>query len=242
MDMKKMKLILPALIIQAFLSIISAQEPTDLSERISQLPLATKEDSLSYALALMNYSSLAKENVSINPLIFAKAMIEAKKGNPVLSEESARNILMAYVNKRQARQTELDRAASKDYIDANEGFLAKNKEKPGVNVTLSGLQYEVVTMGTGPKPTRDNVVKVHYTGKLIDGTEFDSSYKRNSPAQFPVGGVIPGWTEGLQLMPAGSKFIFYIPEKLGYGSRGAGDAIKPFSTLIFEVELLEIVQ
>jgi FKBP-type peptidyl-prolyl cis-trans isomerase FklB len=240
--MKIIKLILPVIIFPLLSTILTAQEPSDLTDNLSKLPLKTREDSLSYALALMNYSSLAKENVSINPLIFAKAMIEAKKGSPVLSEESARNILMAYVNERQARQAELERAASKDYIDANEAFLAKNKEKPGVNVTPSGLQYEVVTMGTGPKPTSDNVVKVNYAGKLIDGTEFDSSYKRNAPAQFPLGGVIPGWTEGLQLMPVGSKFIFYIPEKLGYGSRGAGDAIKPFSTLIFEVELLEIVQ
>lgn len=240
--MKIIKLILPVVIFLVLSTILAAQEPSDLIDNLSKLPLKTREDSLSYALALMNYSSLAKENVSINPLIFAKAMIEAKKGSPVLSEESARNILMAYVNERQARQAELERAASKDYIEANEAFLAKNKEKPGIQVTPSGLQYEVVTMGTGPKPTSDNVVKVNYAGKLIDGTEFDSSYKRNAPAQFPLGGVIPGWTEGLQLMPVGSKFIFYIPEKLGYGSRGAGDAIKPFSTLIFEVELLEIVQ
>jgi FKBP-type peptidyl-prolyl cis-trans isomerase len=242
MDMKTMKFILPVIIITAFSAILTAQESSELTDRISNLPIVTKEDSLSYALALMNYSSLAQENVSINPLIFAKAMIEAKKGNAILSEESARNILMAYVNERQARQAELERAASKDYIEANESFLAKNKEKPGIKVTPSGLQYEVVTMGTGPKPASDNVVKVNYTGKLIDGTEFDSSYKRNSPAQFPLGGVIPGWTEGLQLMPVGSKFIFYIPEKLGYGSRGAGDVIRPFSTLIFEVELLDIIR
>ena len=138
--MKTLKYILPVFIIPAFSAILSAQEPSELTDRISKLSLATKEDSLSYALALMNYSSLAKENVSINPLIFAKAMIEAKKGNPALSEESARNILMAYVNERQARQAELDRAANKDYIDANEAFLSKNKEKPGVKVTPSGLQ------------------------------------------------------------------------------------------------------
>jgi FKBP-type peptidyl-prolyl cis-trans isomerase FklB len=97
-------------------------------------------------------------------------------------------------------------------------------------------------MGTGPKPTQNSTVKVHYTGTLIDGTEFDSSVKRNEPAQFPVSGVIPGWTEALQLMPVGSKFKLYIPENLAYGANKAGDVIKPFSTLIFEVELLEIVQ
>jgi FKBP-type peptidyl-prolyl cis-trans isomerase FklB len=97
-------------------------------------------------------------------------------------------------------------------------------------------------MGTGPKPTQDNTVKVHYTGTLIDGTEFDSSIKRNEPAQFPVSGVITGWTEALQLMPVGSKFKLYIPESLAYGASQASDLIKPFSTLVFEVELLEIVQ
>jgi FKBP-type peptidyl-prolyl cis-trans isomerase FklB len=97
-------------------------------------------------------------------------------------------------------------------------------------------------MGTGPKPSRDNTVKVHYTGTLIDGTEFDSSVKRNAPAQFPVSGVIAGWKEALQLMPVGSRVILYIPEKLGYGGRGTGDKIKPYSTLIFEVELLDIIK
>ncbi len=121
-------------------------------------------------------------------------------------------------------------------------FLTKNKEKAGVTVTASGLQYEVVKMGDGPKPTAQNTVKVHYVGTLIDGTEFDSSVKRNEPAQFPVSGVIPGWTEALQLMPVGSKFNLVIPQSLAYGARGAGEVIKPFSTLIFQVELLEIVK
>ncbi|MDQ1296692.1 MAG: FKBP-type peptidyl-prolyl cis-trans isomerase FklB, partial [Bacteroidota bacterium] len=124
----------------------------------------------------------------------------------------------------------------------NNDFLTKNKEKTGVIVTPSGLQYEVITMGSGPMPTAESTVKVHYVGTLIDGTEFDSSYKRNSPAEFPVTGVIPGWTEALQLMPVGSKFRIVLPESIAYGANGAGDLIKPFSTLIFEVELLEIVK
>lgn len=153
---------------------------------------------------------------------------------------------MSFVTERQATQAaqkaEQDKLLFKDYIAENEAFLAKNKEKAGVSVTPSGLQYEVIKMGTGPKPTQNSTVKVHYTGTLIDGTEFDSSVKRNEPAQFPVSGVIPGWTEALQLMPVGSKFKLYIPENLAYGANKAGDVIKPFSTLIFEVELLEIVQ
>lgn len=239
--MKILKLLLVAFIIQVYSINTFSQDSSDLVKKLSELTLSTREDSLSYALALMNYNSLARENILVNPLIFAKALIEAQEGNPVLSEESVRIVISDYLTERQMQQDEIDRAANKDYIDENEGFLLKNREKPGVMVTPSGLQYEIVTLGTGPKPTRDDVVRVHYTGKLIDGTEFDSSVKRNSPAQFPLSGVIPGWTEGVQLMPVGSKFIFYIPEKLGYGSRGAGEVIKPFSTLIFEVELLEIV-
>jgi FKBP-type peptidyl-prolyl cis-trans isomerase FklB len=153
---------------------------------------------------------------------------------------------MGFINKREAEKAEkkaiLDKEVFKDYIQQNEAFLAKNKEKAGVVTTESGLQYEVIKMGTGPKPTRENTVKVHYAGTLIDGTEFDSSIKRNEPAQFPVGGVIAGWTEALQLMPVGSKFKLYLPSAIAYGATGAGEVIKPYSTLIFEVELLEIVQ
>lgn len=125
---------------------------------------------------------------------------------------------------------------------AGEQFLAENKTKEGVQTTASGLQYKVVTMGTGKKPNLDNQVKVNYKGTLIDGTEFDSSYSRNEPATFRVGQVITGWSEALQLMPVGSKFILYIPQELGYGSREVSNEIKPFSTLIFEVELLDIVK
>lgn len=120
-----------------------------------------------------------------------------------------------------------------------EQFLAENKLKQGVKVTESGLQYEVLKMGKGPKPTAESTVKVHYEGKLIDGTVFDSSIERGEPIEFPLSGVIKGWTEGLQLMPVGSKFRFYIPQELGYGAQTAG-SIPPYSTLIFEVELLGI--
>ena len=125
---------------------------------------------------------------------------------------------------------------------AGEQFLAENKTKEGVVTTESGLQYKVITMGKGEKPTANSQVKVNYRGTLIDGTEFDSSYARNEPATFRANQVIPGWTEALQLMPVGSKWMLYIPQELAYGNREAGDVIKPFSTLIFEVELLEIVK
>jgi len=119
-------------------------------------------------------------------------------------------------------------------------YLEENKAKEGVTVTDSGLQWEVITEGDGPKPTAEDTVSVHYVGTLLDGTEFDSSVARGQPAEFPLGGVIPGWTEGLQLMNTGSKYRFVIPSELAYGERGAGQAIGPGATLIFEVELLEI--
>lgn len=125
---------------------------------------------------------------------------------------------------------------------AGEEFLAENAKREGVTVTESGLQYEVLTMGKGPKPTIESTVRVHYHGTLIDGTVFDSSVERGEPLEFPLGNVIKGWQEGLQLMPVGSKFRLFIPYTIGYGEQGAGDAIPPYATLIFDVELLDIVK
>lgn len=241
-DMKISKLALLLVLATLVLNSLVAQENTDLAERITSKKILSKEDSLAYSIAILSYNSWARDNFSPDPIVFARALIDAGNGNPMWSEEVARSMITAYVNDRQTKQAELARESYKEYIAQNEAFLARNREKSGMIVTASGLEYEIVKLGSGPKPTRDNIVKVHYTGTLIDGTEFDSSVKRNTPAQFPVSGVIAGWTEALQLMPVGSKFILYIPENLGYGARGAGDTIKPFSALIFEVELLEIVK
>jgi FKBP-type peptidyl-prolyl cis-trans isomerase len=208
--------------------------------------IASVEDSLSYAFGIVNYNALSTDSLKLNPVLIAKAMMEGEEGKPAMTDEEARSYIMNYINKReeakQARLAESNKITYKDYIAENESFLSKNKEKPGVTVTPSGLQYEVISLGSGPKPIATNTVKVHYVGTLIDGTEFDSSVKRGEPAVFPVSGVIPGWTEALQLMPVGSKFKLYIPEKLAYGANAAGEVIKPYSTLIFEVELLEITQ
>jgi FKBP-type peptidyl-prolyl cis-trans isomerase FklB len=213
---------------------------------VSSGKIKSGDDSLSYAFGIVNYNALKSDSLELNASLVAKAMLDGKKGTPGMTDEDARQYIMSYINQREsdkaARQAEVDKINYKDYIAENEAFLAKNKERSGVITTPSGLQYEVIKMGTGPKPTAQSTVKVHYTGTLIDGTEFDSSVKRDSPAQFPVSGVIPGWTEALQLMPVGSKFKLYIPENLAYGARAAGEVIKPFSTLIFEVELLEIVE
>lgn len=213
---------------------------------IKNAKMNSNEDSLSYAFGIVNYNALKADSLILNPAIVAKAMLDGKEGKAVMTDESARSFIMAFINNREtakaAKQAELNKVTYKDYISANESFLAENKKKPGVSETVSGLQYEVIKMGTGPTPTAESTVKVHYVGTLIDGTEFDSSVKRNEPATFPVSGVIPGWTEALQLMPVGSKFKLFIPQSIAYGAAGAGEIIKPYSTLIFEVELLEIVK
>jgi FKBP-type peptidyl-prolyl cis-trans isomerase len=142
----------------------------------------------------------------------------------------------------QRRERERLLAEYRTQIEAAENFLAANGKTEGVNTLPSGLQYKVVTAGTGAAPGPEDVVKVHYTGTTIDGTKFDSSYDRGEPASFRVSNVIRGWVEGLQLMQEGSKFMLYIPSDLAYGERGAGNVIKPFETLIFEVELIEVIK
>lgn len=228
------------------LTILSAFILGSCSNNINSVKMATKEDSLSYAFGIVNYNALLQDSLKLNPMVVAKAMRDGEKGEAQMEDMDARNFIMAFINEREMLRAEqkaiLDKELYKDYIAENESFLAKNKDKEGVTTTASGLQYEVVKMGNGPKPTTESTVRVHYTGTLIDGTEFDSSIKRNEPAEFPILGVIPGWTEALQLMPVGSKFKLYIPQDLAYGATGAGDVIKPYSTLIFEVELLQIVQ
>ncbi|OQB64944.1 MAG: FKBP-type 22 kDa peptidyl-prolyl cis-trans isomerase [Bacteroidetes bacterium ADurb.Bin145] len=213
---------------------------------VKNAKMKSVSDTLSYAFGIVNYNALVNDSLMLDPMLVAKAMLDGKKGEPAMSDDEARAFIMVYVNKREedraAKQAEQNKVLYKDYIMQNEEFLQKNKEKQGVTVTPSGLQYEVIKMGTGAKPTAESTVKVHYTGTLVDGTKFDSSVDRGQPAEFPVSGVIQGWTEALQLMPVGSKFKIYLPENIAYGANGAGDVIKPFSTLIFEVELLEITR
>jgi FKBP-type peptidyl-prolyl cis-trans isomerase FkpA len=173
--------------------------------------------------------------------MFLQGLQDALKDNPQLPQDEMNTIAsqfqQEFFKKHRAQQEEL---AAKN-IEGGKVFLAENSKKDGVKQTESGLQYKVLTEGTGPKAKASDTVKVHYKGTLIDGTEFDSSYKRGEPAQFPLTGVIKGWTEGLQLMPVGSKYEFYIPADLAYGA-SARPTIPANSTLIFEVELLEIVK
>lgn len=196
------------------------------------------EDSLAYALGIANYFYYMTDSIDIDPVILAKGMLDAKSGKNTLEEEGAQTYVMTYMQKRQADQ--MKKMYGKN-VDEGEKFLAENKKRDGVQETASGLQFEVITMGTGQKPAPEEMVKVHYAGTLLDGTTFDSSVDRGEPVEFGVNQVIQGWQEGLQLMPVGSKFKFYIPYELAYGENGTGP-IPPYSTLVFEVELLDIVK
>jgi len=168
----------------------------------------------------------------------AQGVIDALNGDEYAVDVEDLRAAFGVINERmQAAQAEKAKAASAE----GQKFLEENAKRDGVTVTDSGLQYEVLTEGTGEKPTAASTVKTHYHGTLIDGTVFDSSYDRGQPAEFPVGGVIKGWTEALQMMTVGSKWRLAIPYELAYGEQGAGGAIGPYQTLVFDVELLEIV-
>ena len=203
--------------------------------------LANDVDSMSYALGVNMGNDLSKNIKSIpggksNTDLLIKGFTAAMKGDSTLiSLEASQTFFRNYITKAQAQESEAKKAAG-------EKFLIENKNKEGVQVTPSGLQYIVLQTGNGAKPLATDKVKVHYTGTLIDGTVFDSSVQRGEPIEFPLNQVIPGWTEGVQLMPVGSKYKFFVPYNLGYGEQGAGGVIPPFSTLIFDVELLDIVK
>lgn len=205
---------------------------------ITGAKVKSPEDSLAYAIGVNFYFSAMTDSMDIDPVLLAKGMFDAKDGKTTFDGNTAQGYIMTYMQKKQAEQ--MKKMYGKN-IDEGEKFLAENKKRDGVQETTSGLQYEVITLGTGEKPGPMDMVKVHYTGMLLDSTKFDSSFDRGEPAEFGVNQVIPGWQEAIQLMPAGSKYKFYIPFELGYGEQGQGP-IPPYSTLIFEVELLEIVK
>jgi FKBP-type peptidyl-prolyl cis-trans isomerase FklB len=208
--------------------------------------LKTGIDSVSYAFGIYNYNALMRDSLFLNSDLVARGMKDAMNETQLWDEDEAYGVIMIYLNERNQRRmqamAEANKANYKEHIELNERFLAENKNKPGVITTASGLQYEVIRMGNGPMPTNANSVRVHYTGMLIDGTVFDSSVERGEPAEFGVPYVIQGWVEALHLMPVGSVFKLFIPENLAYGADGGGDVIMPYSTLIFEVELLAIVR
>ena len=200
-------------------------------------------DKLSYGLGLGIGQQLAQMNIEgLNIDDFADAIRDVINGNDLKVEHrEAQQIVQNYFaeqeKKLQAERAEKGKAAK----EAGEKYLAENAKKEGIITTASGLQYKVLKEGTGKQPKATDQVRCHYEGFLIDGTVFDSSVQRGEPAVFPLDGVIVGWTEGLQLMREGGKYRFFIPYKLGYGEGGAGASIPPFATLVFDVELLEVL-
>jgi len=207
----------------------------------SVLTLKTQKDKVSYALGMNLGTNLHKETVEVDPAIVLRGLKDAlASGKMLLTEDEARAVLTQLQTEVRGKQQEKMKVAGEMNKKESVEFLAANKAKDGVVTLPSGLQYRILTAGTGPKPTASDTVVCNYRGTLISGTEFDSSYKRGQPASFPVNGVIKGWTEALQLMPVGSKWQLFVPSELGYGDRGAGADIGPGATLIFEVELLSI--
>ena len=193
-------------------------------------------DKLSYALGLVighNLNGMGVQN--INNADFAQAVADVLAGNPTApTDAEAQKIVTDFLQKQEEEK-------GKEAREAGEAFLADNATKEGVVVLPSGLQYLVLEEGNGKKPAATDQVKCHYEGRLIDGTVFDSSYRRGEPATFPLNGVIAGWTEGLQLMGEGAKHRLFIPYNMAYGTRGAGASIPPYAALVFDVELIEVL-
>jgi len=204
-------------------------------------PLVTKKDKLSYAIGMNFGHGLKQQPIEVDPKIVAQGFRDSfAGGKTALTEDEVRTLLTELQTELQGKQEAMMQQLQGANKKEGDAFLLANKTKEGVVTLPSGLQYKILTEGKGPKPTASDAVVCNYRGTLINGKEFDSSYKRGQPASFPVGGVIKGWTEALQLMPVGSKWELYVPASLAYGDRGAGPDIGPGATLIFEVELLSI--
>ena len=221
---------IPVLALGLLVSSVSAQDKPDLTN---------PKQKNSYAFGLDIATKLNRQELDLDAKAFTAGISDGFAGKPALTEEQKQAAIMDLQKSAMAKAEEKQKAAAEKNLKAGEAFLAANAKKEGVKTTASGLQYKVIKSGAGPSPKPTDVVKVHYHGTLIDGTVFDSSVRRNTPATFPVNGVIPGWTEALQLMKVGDKWQLVIPAKLAYGEEGPGP-IGPNSTLIFEVELLGI--
>lgn len=199
--------------------------------------LTTQQQKLGYSIGLQIGQSLKRDGLNLDADALAQAIKDIYAGStPRLSQEERQAVLQTVREEQKKKQA----AAAQSALDAGKKFLADNAKKEGVVQTASGLQYKVIKTGNGKQPTAENTVVAHYRGTLLDGTEFDSSFGRGEPATFPVGGVIPGWQEVLKLMKEGAHWQVYIPAELAYGERGAGDAIGPNQTLIFDIELISV--
>lgn len=204
--------------------------------------LKNEKDKVSYSIGLNIGNNFKSQSVDINTDVLLKGIKDALSGGkPLMTEKEIQETMTAFQKEMTAKQAERAKVLGEKNKKEGETFLAANKKKEGVKTTSSGLQYKVIKAGSGAKPKTTDTVTVNYRGTLIDGTEFDSSYKRGEAATFPLNGIIPGWVEALQLMPIGSKWQLFVPFNLAYGERGSGREIGPNAALIFEVELVSIV-
>lgn len=206
-----------------------------------KVELKDLRDKVSYSIGMNIGRDFKTQGIEVDPDLLAQGIKDVTADSKLLlTEDEVKEAITAFQKEMTAKQETKAKAAGEKNLKEGEAFLAENSKKEGVVTLPSGLQYQVIEAGSGKKPGKDATVSVQYRGTLIDGTEFDSSYKRGEPATFPVSGVIAGWTEALQLMPEGAKWKLFIPAALAYGERGAGQTIGPNATLVFEVELLKI--
>lgn len=220
-----------------FVMILLYSMPAMAADRV----LATDNEKLSYAIGMDVGQSLQAMQVNLDLTVFLEGVKSSTADKALMTDTQAREIRQAFFQSLQAKQADKQKLVADENLKKGEAFLEKNKKNKGIIVTASGLQYEVMKQGSGPKPSKTDRVEVHYRGTLIDGREFDSSYKRGTPATFPVNRVIAGWTEALQLMNTGSKYKLFIPADIAYGAEQKGQLITPNSTLVFEVELLKVL-
>jgi len=207
-----------------------------------QVKLETLTDKVSYSIGLNIGQNMKRDSIEINPDVLLRGIMDASldSASRLMTDAQMQETMTTFQKEMQMKQQENARLAGEKNRVEGEAYLAANSKKEGVITLPSGLQCRIMTKGTGRKPSATSTVTTHYVGKLINGTEFDSSVKRGEPATFPVNGVIRGWTEALQMMPVGSKWELVIPPSLGYGEQGAGGVIPPSAVLVFEVELLSI--
>lgn len=232
-------------LVGALLGLAACQQTADQSQEQNKGEAAGALDSesakVSYGLGMDIGNKLKSQEFEIDPTLVAQGLKDAMSdGEPRMSSEEVQQTLQAFQQRMAQEQQQQQQQSAAENAEVGEAFLAENKAEEGVETTQSGLQYKVIEPGDGPQPDADDVVTVHYTGKLVNGTVFDSSHDRGKPATFPVDGVIPGWTEALQMMQEGAQWEVVLPADLAYGEQQAGPQIGPNSTLIFEVELLEV--